>query len=410
MSPSPDQTDPRQPPDSLFAVLTLVTLVQALATFTVLALPSVAPSAALTFGLPAQALGYQISLLYLAGAILSGFAGTLVRRHGAATVSLAAVGCGIVGLLGLASGSIPVTILATLLLGAGYGVTNPAASHMLVKVTPDARRNVIFAIKQAGVPLGGMVAALILPGLSERIGWQAAIASSTLLFLIVLVPLLTRRARWDNDREPSAAMAGSALAGVQTVLANPTLIALSVTGFCYAGYQFTLLAFAVTLLVAELGWSLVAAGFAVSLMQVAGIGGRIAWSVLADWSGRGLAVLALIGIATVALGAVMAILSPTWSALAVTAFLFILSFCAVGWNGVYMGEAARVSGPGKAGLATGGMLAFNFSGVIVCPALYALASKATGTYAITFAWFSLLPLIGILAMVLAIRNERRIVA
>lgn len=416
----PATTDTPRPPSNLGpaavptsdvgglpVVLGLVTAVQALATFTVLALPSVAPKAAETFGLQPQFLGYQISLVYGAGAVLSCYAGVLVRRFGAGSVTVVATAVCALGLLGLASGNIALTALASLLIGAGYGITNPAATHLLVKVTPDHRRNVIFAIKQAGVPFGGMLASLLLPWLSVQIGWQWAIALSVLLFVSVAMPLLARRTRWDGDRDHGAPIAGAGLLGIRAIVAEPTLIALSVLGFCYAGYQFTLLAFAVTMLVAELGWTLVGAGLVAAAMQVAGIAGRIGWSVLADGTRAGLAVLAGIGLSTIALGGAVAGMEPGWSTLAVTALLSALSFCAVGWNGVYMAEAARAAGPARAGLATGGLLVFNFSGVIVCPALYALASKTNGAYAINLAWFTLLPLIGAGAATVALRRERQ---
>ena len=53
------------------ALVGLVTGVQALATFAVLAMPTLATKAAPAFGLGAEAAGYQISVIYLAAACLS---------------------------------------------------------------------------------------------------------------------------------------------------------------------------------------------------------------------------------------------------------------------------------------------------------------------------------------------------
>ena len=68
------------------ALVGLVTGVQALATFAVLAMPTLATKAAPAFGLGAEAAGYQISVIYLAAACLSSMAGLFVRRYGAALV------------------------------------------------------------------------------------------------------------------------------------------------------------------------------------------------------------------------------------------------------------------------------------------------------------------------------------
>ena len=66
------------------ALIGLVTSVQALATFTVLALPTLATKAAPALGVGPEAAGCQISIIYLAAACISGMAGLFTRRYGAA--------------------------------------------------------------------------------------------------------------------------------------------------------------------------------------------------------------------------------------------------------------------------------------------------------------------------------------
>ena len=41
--------------------------------------------------------------------------------------------------------------------GLSNGAANPAGSEVLTRFTPPAHRNVVFSIKQAGVPLGGVI-------------------------------------------------------------------------------------------------------------------------------------------------------------------------------------------------------------------------------------------------------------
>lgn len=395
---------PRQA-EPLVRLLAMVTLIQALATFAVLALPTLAPRAAQTFAVTPEDVGYQISVIYAAAAAMSVFAGLLVRRFGAGRVSLAAMAAGASGLLGIATGSVALALAGSVVLGIGYGLTNPAASHLLVRFAPQGRRNLIFAIKQAGVPLGGVVASLLLPSLSERIGWQAAVAASVVMFAAIAVPLLRLMAHWDDDRDATLVLRSAGFPGLATVFSDPTLIALAVLGCCYAGYQFCLLAFTITMLVADLGWGLVEAGLAATAVQLAGIGGRIGWSMLADRLGRGDGTLIAIGLASAALGLATAGLIPRWPAAGVVLVLAAFGWCIVGWNGVYMGETTRASGAERAGLATGGVLVFNFIGVIAMPALFALASKLTGSFAATFGAFAVLPLIGAGALLRA-RLER----
>jgi MFS family permease len=398
---------PTAPSEPLVPLLALITAVQMLATYAVFALPTIAPKAAETLGVAPPWIGYQMSVIYLAAASVSSYAGVVVRRYGACTASLVAMGLCTVGVCGLASGELVATGAASVSIGLGYGLTNPSASHLLLRYGPPGRRNLIFAIKQAGVPLGGIIAATLLPGLSLHIGWQRAVLLSSLLLMALIMPLLSRRHRWDSDRDPAARLQDGGLKGLGVIFGDPVLRSMAVTGFCFAGFQVCLVAFAVTLLVTELGWSLVSAGLVVTAMQTAGVVGRLSWSLLADRIGHGLRILLSIGVLIAICGLATAAMTASWSSIATIAVLMAFGGTVIGWNGLYMAEAARISGPAKVGIATGGIMMFNFMGVIIAPATFGLLSKWLGSTAATFGWFSILPLIGALALVPAIRHERR---
>ena len=403
-------TGPRpdaQRDEPLFALLALTTAVQALATFSVFALPTLATKAAAAFGMAPQSIGLQVSVVYVAASLMSAYGGIVVRRYGACTTSLAALAACAIGLLGLSTGNLPATVAASVMVGVGYGMTNPAAAHLLLKHAPAGRRNLIFAIKQAGVPVGGMLAATLLPRLSESIGWRGAIGASALLLAALSLPLLARRTRWDADADRATELKDGALAGLRLILANPILRSLAFTGFCFAGFQVCLFAFAVTMLATEFGWSLVDAGLVVAVVQIAGVAGRLCWSLLADKLNRGLAILAGVGVMAACFGLLTAGMTPSWPPAVLIAVLAGFGFSIVGWNGVYLAEAARISGARDVGLATGGILMFNFAGVIVTPALFGEVSKLSGAIATTFGLFAILPLVGALILIPAIRHDRR---
>jgi predicted MFS family arabinose efflux permease len=405
----PEAQPPVSPPpkaDSLVVVLALATFIQALATFAVFALPTLAPKAAAAFGMAPQMVGYQVSVTYLAAALLSGFAGLFVRRFGATTTSLAALALAATGLLCLAAGNLTLIVLGSLCIGIGYGVTNPAGTQLLLRHEQPGRRNLIFAIKQAGVPFGAIIASAMLPRLAERVGWQQAIGLSVSLYAVLAVPLLMRRRRWDADRDPSTRLRTGALGGVALIVHSPLLRAMSITGFCYAAFQVCLIAFAVTMLATEFGWTLVEAGSIAAVMQAAGIAGRITWSLVADRLGNGLKLLLVIGVLSAALAIITSTMTAAWPAWAMILVLAAFGACIIGWNGIYMAETARVSGPQNAGLATGGVLIFNFVGVIVGPALFGIVSRATGSIATTFGIFAVLPLLGAWALVSVLKRGR----
>jgi MFS family permease len=376
-----------------------------LATFSVLALPTLATLAAPHFGFGAESIGYQISIIYAAGAFLSSFAGVYVRRHGAATASVWALVLAGGGLLGIASGNVVLAVLASASIGAAYGLTNPAASHLLFRYAPPRRQNIIFALKQTGVPLGGILAALLLPRLAEAFGWQVAIAGSVVMMLIVALPLLAVRSRLDHDRTPAARMgAGGMLSGLRLVWASPRLRSLAIMGWAYGSAQFCLFTFLITMLVKDLGWSLVAAGEAATVMQVGGVLGRLAWSLLADKLGRGIAILVAIGLGSAAFSLAIATATPEWPAWLLIVMVFGFGFCLVGWNGLWLAEVARAARPGEVSLATGGVLAFTFVGIVFGPATFATVYRMIGNYAHTYGLFSVLSLLGAAVLVLGMRR------
>jgi len=396
-------------PPNLPLLLILVTSVQALATFSVLALPTLATLAGPSLGFGPENIGYQISLVYVAAAVLSSVAGVYVRRYGAAAMSVLALVVAGAGLVGVASGMLVLIVLASASFGFAYGLTNPAASHLLFRFAPKNRQNIVFALKQTGVPLGGILASLMLPRLAEPFGWQAAIGISAGLMLLVAVPLVVIRGTLDDDRNPAAsAGAVGMLAGVRVVLGSPRLRALAIMGWAYASGQFCLFTFLITMLVHDLGWSLVAAGGAATVMQVGGVIGRIAWSVLADLIGRGVMILAGIGVGSSLFALIITIASPAWPSWLMGIVVFGFGFCLVGWNGLWLAEVARAAGPDEVSLATGGVLAFTFLGIVLGPATFATIYRGVGDYATTYGIFSIYTIAG--AAVLLWSQRRQVAA
>jgi MFS family permease len=388
---------------SLGTALLATTTAQGLATFTVFVLPVLAPQASATLGVGAQLIGVQMALVYGAAAFTSAVAGGALRRWGPArctqiTLASAAFAC-----LAIALGGLAGVALGSLATGLGYGLTNPAATQVLARLAPPARRNMVFAIKQTGVPLGGALAGLLLPTLAAWLGWQGAALASGATIALVTLAYTPLRQHWDTGRDPASPLRAGSGAGLRALREQPGLLGLAVCGGCYSGIQLAMGAFMVTMLVAEFGWTPVAAGLATALVQAAGAVARLAWAWVADRSGSGLLTLVAIGCLTVAC-ALLIPLAPTWPQAAVLALFTALGFCASGWNGVLMAETARMAAPGRAGEAAGGVLVLSFGGVVVGPGLAAALVGLVGSYALAFAALALLPLTG---AIVAWRTARR---
>ena len=377
-------------PPSAWWSLTVTTAIQAMVSMALLTLPAMAPAVARALAVPSTLVGAYVALCYFAAMLSSLVGGTLVRRLGAIRVSQLGLGLCAVGLALCALPWLPAVALGALCIGAGYGPITPASSHLLALTTPAHRMSLVFSIKQTGVPAGGMLAGALVPGLSLWLGWQGtllAVAGVCALCAALAQPL---RAALDADRQPAQPLALQALfKPIGMVLGHPSLRALAACSFLFSAVQVSTTAYMVTYLNESLGMTLLAAGAALSVSQLAGVVGRIAWGAVAD---RGLGprnTLMLLATLMIVGSVLTALLQPQWPTLLIWAIVALLGASAIGWNGVYLATVARQAPPGQAGVATGGTLLFTFLGVVCgSPAFGALAG-ASGSYRIAFAALAL---------------------
>lgn len=377
-------------PPSAWWSLTVTTAIQAMVSMALLTLPAMAPAVARALAVPSTLVGAYVALCYFAAMLSSLVGGTLVRRLGAIGVSQLGLGLCAVGLALCALPWLPAVALGALCIGAGYGPITPASSHLLALTTPAHRMSLVFSIKQTGVPAGGMLAGALVPGLSLWLGWQGtllAVGGVCALCAALAQPL---RAALDADRQPAQPLALQALfKPIGMVLGQPSLRALAACSFLFSAVQVSTTAYMVTYLNESLGMTLLAAGAALSVSQLAGVVGRIAWGAVAD---RGLGprnTLMLLATLMMVGSVLTALLQPQWPTLLIWAIVALLGASAIGWNGVYLATVARQAPPGQAGVATGGTLLFTFMGVVCgSPAFGALAG-ASGSYRIAFAALAL---------------------
>ncbi|WP_293188997.1 MFS transporter [Ottowia sp.] len=250
---------------------------------------------------------------------------------------------------------LPAVALGALCIGAGYGPITPASSHLLALTTPAHRMSLVFSIKQTGVPAGGMLAGALVPGLLLLAGWQGAllaVAAACLACVGLAQPL---RAALDADRQRGQGLALSALlAPLGMVLGHRPLAVLAACSFLFSAVQVSVTAYMVSYLNESLGLSLLAAGAALSVSQLAGVAGRIAWGAVSDHGLGARNTLILLATLMVVGCLLTALLQPHWPTGLIWAVVALLGASAIGWNGVYLAAVARQAPPGQAGVATGG--------------------------------------------------------
>ena len=376
----------------LAAALGATTGAQALATLAVYVMPVLAPTAAGDLGVAPELVGTQVAIIYAMAAAASMISGRVLARIGAARSTQLALLLASLGTAGVVVGGVPGAAIGAVLLGIGYGLTTPAATQVLSRLASPARRNLIFSVKQMGVPLGGALAGILLPSLALLLDWRGAVLVVVGALVLATIALSPFHQPWDAGSARNAE-AGARLGALAVLRASRGLMAIAAAGALFSAVQLSLGAFAVTMLVREFGWGPVAAGAAAAATQASGAVARVIWALLADRSRAGLAMLAAIGLGS----AVAALAMPFalhWPAPAVVALLCLFGACAAGWTGIAMAEVARLAPPGAAGTATGGVLGVTYTGVVLGPLIFAGAVALFGSYTFAFAVIAALPLLG----------------
>jgi predicted MFS family arabinose efflux permease len=262
-------------------------------------------------------------------------------------------------------------------MGLGYGPSAPAGSNVLQRHAPAAHRNLVFSVKQAGVPLGGVVAGLALPALAA-VDLRLALVSAALAVAATALVAQAGRERIDTERAATQSLSLAAflaprnlLAPFRAVAASPGLLRIAIAGCGLAIGQGAWFAFLVTFLVLEKGYDLALAGLVFALTQVTGVFGRVGLGWLSDRLGSGLATLRLIAVLS-GLTVAATVLTFAWPVWAVLVLAAIGGVTVSSWNGLILAEIARFAAPGRIGEATSGGVLVTFLGYIIGPAGFAL--------------------------------------
>jgi len=387
-------------PHGLVLALFLLAGAQTLATMAVYALPVLVAYAAPDFGMPRANIGYQVGLVYLCAVFASAYGPRWLAIWGPARTTQIALLAAAMGVALLSFAEFAIAIPATILIGLAYGLTNPAASQLLGKLAPPSRRNMVFGLKQMGVPFGVALAGLMLPGTAEILGWRHAMLLAATMLLLMVIALQFKRRDWDQDRGAPAVQAGPLL-----LLKSPALCVIGLAAACYALVQIGLAAHMVAMLIGDYGWDSVSAGALVGLCQVVGGLSRIGWALVADTRIGGQRALMLIG----ALSGIFLMMLPLVAGH--QTLMLVLLFIAIGastagWNGVLVAESVRLAPPGAAGAASGAVISLSFAGAVLGPPLIAVLGQELHGYRYAFAVLAILPLAGA-ALCWFGRNARR---
>jgi MFS family permease len=371
-----------------WTMLALVTLAHALGALSVLSVAPLAPFLLESLDLTRAQVGLFLPAVYLGGVVMAVPAGWLADRLGVrVTLGLGQLVLGAGVLLAAASGSLAACLASLVLAGFGFSVLNPSTGKAVVEWFPPRQRGVAMGIKQTGLTLGGLTAALTLPPIALAYGWRRALLLAGALSLAsAVVVALAYRAPATGAPPPAAARAR--LGELGAFLRRPGILVVFGSGLALSVAQSSVLAYLALYARDTFAVSAVVAGQLLALAQAGGTGSRLVWGAISDrlFGGRrrpGVVVNALI-----AAGAYAGLAAGAWMPFPVAIVLALVAGVgAFGWVGLYFALVAEIGGARHAGLLTGAAVVFAWSGVLVGPPLFGLVLEATGTY--TLPWLLL---------------------
>ena len=373
---------------SRWPVLALVTLAHGVGALSVLSVAPLSPFLLDALHLGRAQVGLFLPAVYLGGVLMSLPAGWLTDRLGVRlTLGGGLLVSGALVVAAAFARSVPALLGALVVAGFGFSVLNPSTGKAVIEWFPPRRRGLAMGIKQTGLTLGGLTAALTLPPLAQAFGWRHALATAGALSVgaaaLVLVVYRT-------PGSPTAARPTSwpRLDELGVFMRRPGVIVVFVSGLALSTAQSSVLAYLALYAKETFAISAVAAGQILALAQLGGTGSRLAWGAVSDrfFGGRrrpGVVANAMLGAAAYTLFAFGASLPRA----AVIPLAVLAGAGAFGWVGLYFALVAEIGGARYAGLLTGVAVAFAWSGVLVGPPVFGLLVEATGSYA--WPWLAL---------------------
>jgi sugar phosphate permease len=352
-------------------------------------LPALAPALREAHDLSLSEVGIVLSGVWIGATVTVLPWGLLADRVGERIVLSAGLASGSGALVAAAVAPGWVSLVALLALAGAAGASvNAASGRAVMSWFGPEQRGLALGIRQTSIPIGGAIAALLLPPIEQAGGLEAAFLTFAGFYLVAAaVGALVLR---DRPHE------GVAVEEIEWTLRDGRIWRLCSASSLYLVAQMAVVTFVVLFLHDERGWSDSEAAAVLAMIQVLAIGARIGAGVWSDRVRSRTVPLRRIGIASgVTLAAVTILLEAPVVPL-VAAFV-VAGAVSMAWNGLSFTAAAELAGRARSGAAIGfQQTALGVAGLVV-PFAFAATVSVT-TWQTAFALAAVSPLVGVVLL------------
>ncbi|GAA4330463.1 MFS transporter [Pigmentiphaga soli] len=379
-------------PAWLIPIAAIFTL-QTIAAFLNRLIPIIGPAVASEFGWSGSSIGYLTATNSMGGLAILVAGSAVLRRVGGMRTLQITLFLGAACMMLFLAPNVSIALMACFVMGLSNGAANPAGSEVLQRFSPPEKRNLMFSIKQAGVPLGGVIAGLLVPVLIASSGWRVALLACALL--VMLPTVLTWRLSAGLDEVSPGQRRAFPLSMLQSLRVltvpltslrqNRDLLKMSIVGSLFAIPQSCWFTFTVVYLIDGLEFSLGLAGAVFAVMQAGGVIGRVALGWLSDYLRSPTAALSIAAVLSAVTTVLFGFTTHQWPLWAVICLAFVAGCSAASWNGVQIAEVARRSPPGLISeTAAGSSVLINLINMLA-PAVFAAFVAVSSRYDYAFA-------------------------
>lgn len=297
-------------------------------------------------------------------------------------------------------------LFVLLLIGMFYSVSQPGGSKVILKWFRKENRGLAMGIRQAGIPIGGALAGVLIPFLTVQYNMTYAINSiacicimgGVLFFVFYKEPYVQEEARTGHNNI-------SFWMELKVVICKKELYPIYITGICMISLQMVLVGHFMKFLAGEQSITSIVAGTVFSVMFFSGMIGRIALAAISDVLYKGnrriplfIAVCASIGLILLLVMNIHTIMSGVLYSVSA-----LLGFFSIGWFSLFIAEVAELASEESVGITVSVALTLNQIAIIVAPVLFGYIVDEKG-YA--YAWLCIVVLLSISAVSLYRKNKK----
>ncbi len=351
----------------LTAVLSLGMAVGTLSQF---AFGALAPLLRTELDLSRTQLGAITTAFFVAGTLVSPFAGTWTDRVGGRRALAALFAVDTVAFVGMALAPGYWWLLAAVVVsGLAIAVSNPATNLLVAEHVSSSARGGVVGVKQSGVQVGSFLCGIALAPLGAAIGWRWSLV---VLAGIAALGLLSCMGLPHGD--PTARRAAPSGRSSREVLRWLAPYAF----FMGAGIA-SVTAYVVLYAHEAMGYTEAAAGALLAVVGAVGFVARIVWSHYAERHGAtAWPLIVMAGGAVVSTLAILA--APRLGGALLWLGAAGIGLTAAAWNGVGMLAVIRQVGTASSGRTSGFVMTSFYAGLLTMPVVFGVLVDRSGSY------------------------------